>query len=237
MRRIATSLAVIAAVGSAGDNTQVTPLARLDWRLRYAITAAILAVIFGLFIQREYFAGDSGSADAIAACDLGPRDSAEAAVGAPAPDFALRTVDGETVRLSDYRGKTVVLNFWASWCVPCRREMTEFSALYAERLEAGDFVVLAVDYRPLDNTTDVRRFLDGFAEGAAAGIAFPVLYDTDSGAVAERYGVAPQNARQATLPVSFFIDRNGILRAKVFGPVYGSLLPEKVAATEDAAAD
>jgi thiol-disulfide isomerase/thioredoxin len=128
-----------------------------------------------------------------------------------------------------------VLNFWASWCTPCQREMPEFQAMYRERLEADDFVVLAVDYRPLDSESEVRQFLADFEDGGGDPIAFPVLYDTNDGAVAERYGVAPRNARQATLPVSFFIDRDGVLRDKVFGPVFGELLPEKVAATEAAA--
>ncbi|MBX7112204.1 MAG: TlpA family protein disulfide reductase [Dehalococcoidia bacterium] len=211
----------------------MTPLATLDWRLRAAITAAILLVILGLFVQREFTGADgNGASDAGSA---GLVDEAPATIGAPAPDFVLRTVGGDTVRLSDYRGKTVVLNFWASWCVPCRREMSEFEAMYRDRLGRSDFVVIAVDYRPLDSVSEVRGFLDGFEQREGRSIEFPVAYDTTDGAVAERYGVAPRNAKQATLPVSYFIDRNGILRAKVFGPVYGDVLPARVAETEAAA--
>jgi peroxiredoxin len=219
------------------DNGRVTPLSTLDWRLRYAITAAIVLVIAGIFVQREFLDGGAGSAAGdTASSGFGPVDAAAAEVGAPAPDFVLQTIDGGTARLSDFRGKTIVLNFWASWCTPCRREMSEFQEMYQTREAAGDFVVLAVDYRPLDSASEVRRFFDDFAaqEGGRAG--FPVVYDTNDGAVAERYGVAPRNAKQATLPVSFFIDRNGVLREKVFGPVFGDLLPEKVAETEAAAA-
>jgi peroxiredoxin len=211
----------------------MTPLAMLDWRVRYAITAAILLVIAGLFVQREVLSGGGPTSNETSG--VGLLDDASATVGQPAPDFALRTVEGDTVQLSDFRGKTVVLNFWASWCTPCRREMPEFEAMYRERLGAEDFVVLAVDYRPLDSESEVRRFLQDMADGGGQPITFPVLYDTAEGAVAERYGVAPRNARQATLPVSFFIDRDGVLREKVFGPVFGDLLPEKVAATEAAA--
>lgn len=211
----------------------MTPLATLDWRLRYAITAAILLVIAGLFMQREVLGNDDPATGGVD--NFGLLDEAPATVGEPAPDFVLRGVDGGEVRLSDFRGKTVVLNFWASWCTPCRREMAEFEAMYRERLEADDFVVLAVDYRPLDSESEVQRFLNSFADGNGEAIGFPIAYDTTDGAVAERYGVAPRNARQATLPVSFFIDRDGVLREKVFGPVFGDLLPEKVAATEAAA--
>jgi peroxiredoxin len=204
--------------------------------MRYAITAVILLAIAGLFVQREFIASDASSAAGDAgSSSFGLIDQATAEVGQPAPDFLLQTIDGGTARLSDFRGKTVVVNFWASWCTPCRQEMSEFQEMYAAREAAGDFVVLAVDYRPLDSASDVRRFFDGFTarEGVMAG--FPVLYDTSDGAVAERYGVAPRNAKQATLPVSFFIDRNGVLREKVFGPVFGDLLPQKVADTEAAA--
>ncbi len=218
------------------DNGQVTPLAALDWRVRYAITAAILLVIAAVFVQRE-FVGDDRTSAAVSggASGLGLLDAAPETVGARAPDFVLQTTDGKTVRLSDFRGKTVVLNFWASWCTPCRREMADFEEMYRARLGTDDFVVLAVDYRPLDSESEVRRFLRDFEEREGQAIGFPVLYDTADGAVAERYGVAPRNARQATLPVSFFIDRDGVLRHKVFGPVFGDLLPQTVAATEAAA--
>lgn len=210
----------------------MTPLATLDWRIRYAITGAILLVIAGLFVQREVLSDPNPSSDS---ANLGLLDQASAALGETAPDFMLRSVEGDTVQLSDFRGKTVVLNFWASWCTPCRQEMPEFQAMYRERLEADDFVVLAVDYRPLDSEGEVLRFLQSFEDGGGEPIQFPVVYDTGAGAVAERYGVAPRNARQATLPVSFFIDRDGVLRERVFGPVFGDLLPDKVAATEAAA--
>lgn len=198
------------------------------------MSAAILLVILALFARREL----TGSNDPVVSGvegEFGLVDGSPAAVGEPAPDFILGTVGGETVRLSDFRGKTVVVNFWASWCTPCRREMTEFEAMYRSRLGAGDFVVIAVDYRPLDSPSEVERFLAAFAEREGRPIEFPVVYDTNDGAVAERYGVAHRNARQATLPVSYFIDRDGVLREKVFGPVYGDVLPEKVRATEAAA--
>jgi peroxiredoxin len=214
----------------------MTPLATLDWRIRYTITAAILLTIAVLFVQREWMSSDADSTVAPGTSNAtGLVDDAAATIGAPAPDFVLTTVDGGTARLSDFRGKTVVVNFWASWCTPCRQEMSEFNSMVQARADAGDFIVLSVDYKPLDSTSDVRRFLSDFAGREGRAVGFPVLYDTGDGAVAERYGVAPRNAKQATLPVSFFIDRNGVLRDKVFGPVFGDLLPQKIASTEAAA--
>ncbi len=101
--------------------------------------------------------------------------------------------------------------------------MADFQALYGACGEpSGDLLVLDVDYLPLDAERDVRRFIDGFAAGGTP-LTFPILFDTSDGAVAERYGVAPRGAKQAALPVSFFISRAGVLLAKVFGPVTGTL--------------
>jgi len=110
--------------------------------------------------------------------------------------------------------------------------MPEFEALYRERQAANDFVVLAVDYRPLDSERDVQRFLDSVAQTSGQGLTFPIILDAD-GRVAARYGVAPLGARQATLPVTFFVDRDGVIRDRVFGPIIGTLR-DRVAATERA---
>ena len=180
---------------------------------RYVAVALILGVIGALFVRQQLA---SGGADAQA---VGLLDTRSVVVGAPVPDFVLRTLDGHTARLTAYRGKTIVLNFWASWCVPCREEMANFASSYAARGgDSGDLVILAVDYLPLDGERDVRRFVDGFASRGQP-LTFPILLDTTEGAVAARYGVAPRGARQAALPVSFVIDRDGVLRSKVLGPI------------------
>ena len=106
-------------------------------------------------------------------------------------------LDGEPARLSDFRGKTVVLNFWASWCPPCRAEMPEFQALWERRGPSGpdDLVVLAVDFLPEDSVAAAANFAREF------GLTFPVLFDAD-GSVARRY-------RVRGFPATFFIDRRG----------------------------
>ncbi len=149
---------------------------------------------------------------------VGLLDDRSVQVDEPAPDFRLTDLDGNVVLLSDFRGKTVVLNFWASWCPPCREEMPEFQALWDERGTGGsdDLVVLAVNFLRDDSVGAATNFIE------ANDFTFPVLFDTTRGDVATRYGVRG-------LPATFFIDRNGIVRTTALGPVFGNLLETGVA--------
>ncbi|MFO0774718.1 MAG: redoxin domain-containing protein [Nitrospiraceae bacterium] len=128
------------------------------------------------------------------------------AVGMPAADFQLVDLDGKSRTLSDYRGKLVVLNFWATWCKPCTAEMPAMQAAY-ERLKDKGLVVVAVN--ELENETRVRQHI------AEYGHTFPVLLDRNN-SVANLYGVFG-------LPVTVFIDGNGIVQEYV----KGSLLTEQ----------
>ena len=201
-----------------------TPTAGTDTRnrlLRYGTTAMILLVIGGLFVQREILTDDSESAvleDTV--LELGLLDDRSVKLGQPAPDFALLDLSGNVVRLSDFLGKTVVLNFWASWCPPCRAEMPEFLEAYEQRLPQDDFVILAVDKLVEDGKGAVEDFVQEFA------LTFPVAFDA-SDEVNQRYGVRG-------LPSTFFIDRNGVLRSKNLGPVFGGLLPDGIALADAA---
>ena len=152
------------------------------------------------------------------AATIGLLDDQPLEVDQPAPDFFLRTLNGRSVRLSDYRGKTVVLNFWASWCPPCRREMPDFQTLWEERGPSGpdDLVILAVNLLPEDTIAAAEGFVEEF------GLTFPVLLDTSRGEVARRYGVR-------ALPATFFVDREGIVRTTALGSVFGHLLEVGVA--------
>lgn len=113
-------------------------------------------------------------------------------VGAQAPDFALQNLDGETVTLSGLRGQVVLINFWATWCGPCRQEMPAIEARYNH----GGFEVLAVDFG--ETAEQVQRFLDEI------GVQLPVLLDSN-GSVQELY-------RVRGYPTTFIIDQEGIVR-------------------------
>ena len=202
--------------------------------IRYAVVAAIVIVIAGIFVQRELLSDDGETVVLPAATtggtevEIGLLDDRSADEGDAAPDFLLTVLDGEPVRLSDFRGKTVVLNFWASWCPPCRAEMPEFQALWEQRGPDGsdDLVILAVDRIREDTVGDVADFVEDFA------VTFPILFDTSNRDVEARYGVRG-------LPSTYFIDAGGVIRARNLGPVFGDLLPNGVAAADaggDAAA-
>jgi peroxiredoxin len=201
-----------------------TPTAGTDTRnrlLRYGITALILLVIGGLFVQREILTDDSESAvlqDTVV--ELGLLDDRSVKLGEPVPDFALLDLSGNVVRLSDFLGRTVVLNFWASWCPPCRAEMPDFLEVYEQRLPQDDFVIVAVDKLVEDTRGAVDDFVQEF------GLTFPIVFDA-SDEVFQHYGVRG-------LPSTFFIDRNGVLRSKNLGPIFGDLLPDGIALADAA---
>jgi peroxiredoxin len=116
-------------------------------------------------------------------------------VGQPAPDFALKSVSGENLRLSEYRGEVVMVNFWATWCGPCRQEMPLLDDLH-NRYERVGFRLLGVN---IDD--DWRRALQMVEE---LGVTFPVLFD-DTKSVSKLYQVE-------AMPVTVILDRAGTVR-------------------------
>ncbi len=122
-------------------------------------------------------------------------------VGDPAPNFTLWDLNDDVVSLSQYRGKVVFLNFWATWCGPCRVEMPAMEQLYRE-FDRKDFEVLAISTDP-QGVTVTRPFKDSL------GLTFPILHDSDF-----RVGIS-YGAR--SLPMTFLVDRRGIITHRIFG--------------------
>ncbi len=121
-------------------------------------------------------------------------------IGHPAPDFTLVDLNGNEVTLSDFRGKTVFINFWATWCPPCRAEMPEIEAIYQKYKDKG-VVVIGVDI--LEPEDVVRQFVE------QGGYSWTFVLDA-TGAVSDDYKVT-------AIPISFFIDREGIIQAVNIG--------------------
>ncbi len=117
-----------------------------------------------------------------------------------ASDFTLETIDGTKVSLSDYRGDVVLVNFWATWCPPCRAEIPDLEAAYQARQGDG-FVVLGI------NVEEPREAVAPFAQ--AIGMSYPVLLD--------RGGQVMKMYRAPGLPMSLILDRDGVIQVRHVG--------------------
>jgi len=128
-------------------------------------------------------------------------------VGKQAPDFTLPTLDGTAVSLSQFQGQPVLINFWASWCLPCREEMPELVRSYEAHKSEG-LVILGLNLTYSDTLTDVQAFVNEFH------MTFPVLLDKD-GQVAEKLYPLPG------VPTSIFINRDGTIARVQVGLMSG----------------
>lgn len=181
----------------------MTPLAGVR---RVILGACLLAATLAACTPPAGPDGVAGGAEPIAG------DTTGATVGQPAPNFSLTTPEGETVELARLRGAPVVLNFWATWCGPCRAEMPELQAIYEDRRPRG-LHVIGVDIQDsAEAVTAFRRSL---------GITFPTPLDSD-GAVTRRYLVRG-------VPTTIVIDSDGIVRDIHVGPINRRALDQKLA--------
>lgn len=120
-------------------------------------------------------------------------------VGGPAPPFNLKALEGLTIDLSDFKGRFVVLNFWATWCVPCIKEMPEFQKAH-ESLSPN---VQIIGINLAESKEKIGEFVETYR------LSFPVLMD--------EYGNVSQEYEVLHLPVTYFISPDGVIRDKIFG--------------------
>ncbi len=183
----------------------------------------IIVVIAGMlgWTGWEFFSSND-SASEISDTDIQDAESVDGLEGGPdvaeglekgeiAPDFELSLIDGEKVKLSDFRGEKVMLNFWATWCPPCRAEMPDMQKLH----ENKDVTILAVDLLGQESGIDpVEEFLEDY------GITFNVLLDEDL-VVAETYGIQP-------IPTTYMIDTEGVIQNMAFGALNYDLMVQEL---------
>lgn len=166
-----------------------------SWKQFVVCALGLLPVLLGVACDSGYSDQEEFPGNAVAVRRTPPD------MGSQAPDFQLIDLQGNWQALPDYRGKVVLLNFWATWCGPCRVEMPSMERVYQDLKDEG-FAILAISSDPQGSIV-TRPFV------VSQGLTFPILHDSDY-RVSGSYGVR-------TLPMSFLIDRNGTLTQRVFG--------------------
>jgi len=141
----------------------------------------------------------------------GPLAAAQVGAGETAPDFTVQTFDGQTVKLSDLHGKVVLVNFWASWCVPCSQEAPDLENTWRQYKDRG-VVFVGVDY--VDTETEARTYLTHF------NISYPNGADLGT-RISQAY-------RIRGVPETYIIDRSGTLRATFIGPTTQDQIQAKI---------
>lgn len=173
------------------------------------VIVVVVAVVAAMLIAGKYLSQRQGQGGALA--------GGAPVKGAPAPDFHLPALDGKHVKLSDLRGKAVLLNFWATWCGPCKIEMPWFVEFQQQYGPEGLVVVgVSLDEDAEENRDDIAKFTEELK------VNYPILLGNDE--VAELYGGVQ------ALPTTFFIGRDGKIVNRVFGLVSHSVMDKSIKA-------
>jgi peroxiredoxin len=174
-----------------------------------AAAAALGVALFAVpFLRGPEIPATAGSSTA-----SGSGATCAASKGQANFDFTLKDINGADVRLSEYKGKVILLNFWATWCGPCKVEIPEFVEAYSEYRDRG-FVILGVLSQDDPTPEDLRAFASGW------GMTYPIL--REHAELDEAFG--PLWA----IPTSFIIDRQGAICTKHMGPVSKEMLEREI---------
>lgn len=172
------------------------------------IVMALVIIMLGTYIKNQIEANEAISEQAVSyEMNLDQEQGLEA--GQIAPDFTLQTLTGETFTLSELKGKKVILNFWASWCPPCKKEMPHLQKYYEEDAEEDNAVIVGVNIthaeRSVDQMKTVQQFVDSF------NLTFPIPLMKEEG-VDKIYQII-------TIPSTFMIDTEGRVQHQIVGPL------------------
>jgi peroxiredoxin len=175
--------------------------------LSIAIIVLAAAIILVNLLKPSGTEGNKefSSAEAPTSEDIPGVDLSQVKEGKPAPNFELTTLAGEAVQLSDYKGKKVILNFWATWCPPCKAEMPHMQNFY-EKNKGNDIEIIAVNLTSMDKgKTNIENFVKEY------GLTFDIPLD-EEGTFGAQY-------QAFSIPTSYIIDSKGIITKKIIGPM------------------
>ncbi|MBN8202780.1 redoxin domain-containing protein (plasmid) [Cytobacillus firmus] len=134
------------------------------------------------------------------------------------PDFELKTLEGKTIRLSDYKGKKVILNFWASWCPPCKAEMPHMETYYKTNAKKQNIEIIAVNLTNLERGSNKLEQVKNFVKDYRLTFQIPL---DENGDVGRTY-------QTLSIPTSYMIDSNGLINKKIIGPMDGEMIEKLV---------
>ena len=178
------------------------------------VVLALVVMMFVTYIKKEIDQSEAINEQAIGT-EVALNEEVGLGKNQLAPDFTLYNLQGEKLTLSELRGKRVVLNFWATWCPPCKAEMPHMQKYYAKYSEEDNVEIVGVNLTyGKEKVERVEQFLQSY------DITFPVVLQPDD-AVEEQYGII-------TLPTTYFIDREGKIQKKILGPLDLDSLRENV---------
>ncbi|WP_342526032.1 redoxin domain-containing protein [Chryseomicrobium sp. FSL W7-1435] len=148
--------------------------------------------------------------------DLATSAASSIQKGDQAPDFTLTTLEGEEVRLSDYQGKKVILNFWATWCPPCKAEMPHMQNFH--EAYADDVAILAVNLTDKDSGLDkIQQFVEDY------DLTFTIPLD-ENGDIGDTY-------EAITIPTSYILTTEGVVQHKIVGPMDEAMMEQLISST------
>lgn len=176
------------------------------------LAAVIIVVNFWSPFQREknVKAPDIATDESTTDEDIPGADLSQILEGNPAPDFTLSTLKGETVKLSDFKGKKVILNFWATWCPPCKAEMPHMQNFYEQQKDNG-IEIIAVNLTNLDKG---KAAIETFTKDNHLSFKIPL---DENGTIGMQY-------QAFTIPTSYIIDSTGVITKKIVGPMDESMM-------------